>query len=188
MSPRHAVYLVAVAAVALVACSDQPPAAPSTPSGVPSTATPEDTAAVSTQALPGSYDLFLATTAGQIVSTLPTTGLSSELLLWAQVRDSAGILAQGGIVIFQVCMRRSQTPPWRPSAECDSGAATWSHVSTRRMEPFSCGHAPAIGNACITFGSMSNPITIGFRYLYRGQGTIANGVSLSKNMTWVAVP
>jgi hypothetical protein len=178
-----------LATAALVACSDQPPAAPSAPGAVPSSATPEGSGGLIAQAVEGSYTLNLANTTGQIVSTLPTTGPGAELLLWAQVRDSSGGLAPGGAVIFEVCRRGGGTSTWRPSAECDSGVASWRHVSTRKVVEGCLPFAPEPGNACITFGFMPNPITIGFRYRYIGQGTgIANGVSPSKDMTWVAVP
>jgi hypothetical protein len=192
MSRCHDVSLVVVAvlsAAALVACSDRPPAAPSTPTGVLSGATPESIDAPSAPTVEGTYILSLATTTGQVVSTLPVSGfgLSSELLLWAQVRDSSGGLASGGTVIFQVCKLKGS---YAPSAECDSGAGTWSHFATVRVAAGSClPFAPETGNVCITFGGSSAPRTIGFRYRYIGQGTgIASDESESKDMTWVAVP
>jgi hypothetical protein len=178
-----------LATAALVACSDQPPAAPSAPSAVPSSATLEGSGGLTPQAVGGSYTLNLANTTGQIVSTLPTCGHIGELLLWAQVRDSSGGLAPGGTVILEVCRRGGGTSTWRPSAECDSGAASWLHVSTVKVTEGCFPFAPETGNACRVFGCMPTPRTIGFRYRYIGQGTgIANGVSPSKDMTWVAVP
>ena len=134
------------------------------------------------QAVEGTYTLNLATTTGQIVSSLPVTGTGfpSELLLWAQVSGPGG-LAQTGSVIFQACRRRGD---YTPSADCESGAGNWTHVSTQELT--GCGpFAPQTGNACITFGGQRNPNTIGFRYKFIGKGgDIAKGESVSKDMTW----
>lgn len=168
---------------ALVACSSQSPAAPSTPAVVASNAMPEDVGPLDAQAVEGTYTLNLATTTGQIVSSLPVTGTGfpSELLLWAQVSGPGG-LAQRGSVIFQACRRRGD---YTLSADCESGAGNWTHVSTQELT--GCGpFAPQTGNACITFGGQGHPNTIGFRYKFIGKGgDIANGESMSKDMTWV---
>jgi hypothetical protein len=172
------------ATTALIACSGTSPAAPS---AEPSSLSADGIGVLDAQAVEGSYTLYLTTTTGQVVSTLPTEPPGTELLLWAQVRDSSGTLATGGRVIFQACM---QQRTWVPSAECESGEAHWTHVATVRVDEGSClPFAPESGNACLTFGGMRTPITIGFRYRYIGQGSgIANGVSASQDMTWVAVP
>jgi hypothetical protein len=178
-----------IVAVASVACSERSPAAPSPAGAVPSSATLEGSGGLTPQAVGGSYTLNLANTTGQIVSTLPTCGHNGELLLWAQVRDSSGGLAPGGTVILEVCRRGGGSSTLRPSAECDGGAASWSHVSTVKVTEGCPRLAPETGNACRLFGCMPTPRTIGFRFRYIGQGTgIANGVSASQDMTWVAVP
>jgi hypothetical protein len=184
------VIVAVVVAVASVACSRQSPAAPSIPGAVPSSATQEGIGAVNAQPVEGSYILYLANTTGQVVSSLPVAGTGrSELLLWAQVRDSSGSLAPTGTVILEVCRRGGGTSTWRPSAECDSGAASWRHVSTVKVDEGCFPLAPETGNACRLFGGMRNPITVGFRYRYIGQGSdIANGVSASQDMTWIAIP
>jgi hypothetical protein len=175
-----------VAAAALVACSRQLPAAPSVAGRVPSSATFLDTGTLNPQAVAGSYTLNLANTKGEIVETLTLGTLYSELLLWAQVRDSSGVLATGGAVIFQACRRGgTDYTVWRPSAECASGQANWVHLATVSVEEGCPPFAPEVGNACRIFGTMPAPTTIGFRYRYIGQGSgIANGESASQDMTW----
>jgi hypothetical protein len=121
-----------LAATALVACSGKSPAAPSTPGAEPSNATPEGSGGPTALAVEGTYTLYLINTSGQIVSSLPVggTGVSSEVVLWAQVSGPGG-LAQRGSVIFQACRRGgSGFTVWRPSADCDSGVARWVHVDT----------------------------------------------------------
>jgi hypothetical protein len=156
---------------------------------MPSTATPEGSGGLAAQAVEGSYTLNLATTSGQIVSSLPIagTGAPSELLLWAQVSGPDG-LAQRGSVIFQACRAGgSGFTVWRPSAECDSGVAHWAHVSTVSVTEGCRPFAPASGNVCRIFGTRPIPQTIGFRYKFIGQGgIIASGESVSKDMTWVS--
>jgi uncharacterized membrane protein len=100
MSNRYiAALVVAVLATAtLVACSDQSPAAPSTPGAVSSSV-------LNAQAAEGTYILQLITSGGQVISSLPAGSPGCELSLWAQVRDSSGSLAQRGAVIFQACRR-----------------------------------------------------------------------------------
>ena len=193
MPHRNVAGLVAavLATAALISCSGQPPAAPSPPAVAASNAMPEDVGPLRAQAVEGTYTLNLATTRGQIVSTLPVGGfgLPSELLLWAQVSGPGG-LAQKGSVIFQVCKSggfggSGFEEVWRPKKDCDSGAARWAQAGmgdvTEGCPPF----APDSGNVCRTWGGMPVPITIGFRYKFRAQrGDIATGWSESKDMTW----
>ena len=183
-----------LATAALVSCSSQPPAAPSTPAVAASNAMPEDVGRPGAQAVEGTYTLNLATNSGQIVSSLPVSGfgLRSELLLWAQVSGPGG-LAQKGSVIFQVCKSggfggSGFEEVWRPKADCDSGAARWAQAGMGDVTEGCPSFAPNSGdsgNVCRTWGSMPVPITIGFRYKFMAQGgDIATGWSESKDMTW----
>ena len=182
-----ALWVVVLATAALISCSSQPPAAPSTPVVAASSAMPEDVGPPHAQAVEGTYTLNLATTTGQIVSSLPVagTGFPSELLLWAQVSGPGG-LAQKGSVIFQACRRGgSGFEVWRPKAECDSGAARWANVDTVDVTEGCRPFAPDSGNVCRIWGGAPVPLTIGFRYKFTGQGgDIATGWSESKDMTW----
>jgi hypothetical protein len=74
-----------------------------------------------------------------------------------------------------------------PKAECDSGVAAWVHISTVDVTEGSSIRARQ-WNVCRIYGTRPIPQTIGFRYKFIGQGTIANGVSASQDMTRVAVP
>jgi hypothetical protein len=80
-------------AAAFVACSDRSPAAPSTTDVIQSSAMAIGIDAPTAQAPHGLYTLNFAKNSGQIVSTLP---VGDELILWAQVRDSSGVLATRG--------------------------------------------------------------------------------------------
>ena len=96
--------VVAVLATApLVACSGQSPAAPSTAGVVPSDVTTQGIR----PGVEGDYILTLADTTGKVVSSLPVTGTGfpSELILWAQVKDSSGVLVTDGTVTFQACRK-----------------------------------------------------------------------------------
>jgi hypothetical protein len=171
MTYRNIARLVVavLATAALVACSDQSPVAPSTP-GAASSSVPN------AQAAPGTYTLYLLDSSGQIVSSLPAGGPGCELVLLGQVTDSSGAPAQKGMVQFEVCSRPSaDVSASRPSAECDSGIATWRHYANQNVDEG------------LVYGCRSYPITVGFRFKFIGQGAIANGVSASQDMTWVAV-
>jgi hypothetical protein len=182
--------VVAVLATApLVACSGQSSAAPSTARVVPSDVTTQGVG----PGVEGEYILNLANTKGQVVSSLPVvgTGFPSELVLWAQVKDSSGVLATDGAVIFQACRKGgADSTAWRPSADCVKGTAAWTHLSTVDVTEGCLPFAPDSGNACRNFGTRPIPQTIGFRYLFKNQGgAIANGESMPpQNMRWGAAP
>lgn len=161
MVPRNraSLALSALAAFALVACSDQSPVAPrASPDGV------QDVSTLA-RAVAGSYELSFFATA-------------PELILQAHVFTESGD-AQGGRVTFQICLLRGgptlQMVPL-PSSECESGGSgTWVHLATVEM-----GTCPSLGSgyACIDFGVAPSTATVGFRFRYVGQGGgIANGVS-----------
>ena len=185
MTYRNIARLVVavLATAALVACSDQSPAAPSSP-GAASSSVPN------AQAAPGTYTLHLIDNSGQIISSLPAGSPGCELVLWGQVRDSTGAPAQKGMVQFEVCSRPSaDVSASRPSAECDSGVATWRHFANQDVDGGNCSPVtPESGNGCLVYGCRSYPITVGFRFKFIGQGAIANGFSASQDMTWVARP
>ena len=172
-----------LATAALVACSDHSPAAPST-SGAASSGV------LDAQAAAGTYTLYLIDNSGQIISSLPAGSPGCELVLWGQVRDSSGAPAQKGMVQFETCSRGSaDVSASRPSAECDSGLATWRHYATQNVDGGTCSRVtPESGNGCLAYGCRSYPITVGFRFKFIGQGAIANGFSASQDMTWVARP
>jgi hypothetical protein len=186
MTYRNIARLVVVvlATAALVACSDHSPAAPSTPGAVSSSVP-------NAQAAPGTYTLYLIDNSGQIISSLPAGSPGCVLVLWGQVRDSSGAPAQKGTVHFETCARGSgaDVSASRPSADCDSGVATWRHYANQNVDGGTCSPVtPDSGNGCIVYGCRSYPITVGFRFKFIGQGAIANGVSASQDMTWVAIP
>ena len=61
-------------------------------------------------------------------------------------------------------------------------------MSTQELTEAVRHSRPQTGNACITFGGQGHPNTIGFRYKFIGKGgDIANGESMSKDMTWDSV-
>jgi hypothetical protein len=182
--------VVAVLATApLVACSGQSPAAPSTRGAVRSNASPEGIRPPT--GLEGSYVLYLTDTDGHVVSSLPVGGfgLPSEVVLWAQVKDSSGVLATDGSVIFQACKRGGGGfTAYKPSADCARGAASWTRLINLSLD--GCGGwATEPGNACTNFGGRPIAQTIGFRYLYKSSkgSLIADGESTPQDMTWVAV-
>jgi hypothetical protein len=191
--------VVAVLTAACVGCSNQSPIIPTTPqsngssSGIGTVIAP---AGLQPTTETGFYNLYFVENATyQVVSTMP---VGVALTLWAQVTDSQGVLAQKGSVAFQVCMRESTYPAWRPSAECESGEATWAHVGTQKIEDHTCPSRPPyssgfgipseIGNLCIAhnpFASKTTAMTVGYNVRYIGQGSgIANGESGAHDVTW----
>ncbi len=164
--PRHKLArfsFAVIAAVAFVACSDQSPVAPgATPDGI------RDLSLLA-QGVQGSYELELFLS-------------GSELILKAHVSELvSGEPAQGGRVIFQVCLLKGgptlQMVPL-PSSECDSGGSgNWVHLAGLQIDAGTC---PGLGSgfACLNFGIAPSTATVGFRFRYIGQGSgIANGVS-----------
>ena len=137
------------------------------------------------QGVPGTYELTFMTPQGQPILN-STLFVNEELVLWAHVEDSSGLPANGGLVTFQVCGNLRPGGP-RPSGECDiSGTARWTSLTTMKVTEGTCPWARGPGNACVDFGAVANPRTIGFRFRFTGQGSgIASGYSESKDATWI---
>ena len=138
--------------------------------------------------VPGTYELSFLTHNGQPIPE-STLFVGEELVLKAHVEDSLQSPALSGSVTFQVCSRRGrslfQMDP-APSSECDvEGTGTWISLITMKVDAGTCpGAGP--GNACVTFGSIRSPRTIGFRFRYAAQGSgITNGISQPEDASWV---
>jgi len=139
---------------------------------------------------PGSYDLFFFTNGpnGLVsVTNLPVCSQSvcEELILNAHITDaSTGLPAQGGLVMFQYCSYKGlppndiSRPDEAPLEACANGTATWKNLATLKVDQS--------GDVFLNFGVVIIPRTVGFRFLYKGQGTIANGKSDPENFTWTA--
>jgi hypothetical protein len=187
MSRQNPAHVIApIVCLALVACSGQSPVSPSAPAdGV------AGLSALAAKGVPGSYALsFLAFINGtlQPVSTLPAG--DGELILNAHVAQSSGAPAQTGSVIFEYCSLKGLPPnditraDEAPSDACATGLGSWARLSTVQISAGTCpGLGP--GNACMTFGVVRLPRTVGFRFRYLGQGSvIASGVSAPMDFTW----
>ena len=155
------------------------------PSPVASSLTPEQVSVGSlAKPVPGSYELSFFDHNVQTITTLP---VGNELVLHAYVQDSNGAPAQSGAVRFQFCSQggRSLTTNPLPSAECDSaGAGAWVSLTTMKVNG---GFCPGLGtgNACVNFGAVQLPRTIGFRFEYSPQGSgIAKGASPAMDFSW----
>ncbi len=73
-----------------------------------------------------------------------------------------------------------------PSSACDvERTGSWISLITMKVDAGTCpGEGP--GNACVDFGAVQNPRTIGFRFRYTSQGSgIDNAISQPKDATWV---
>jgi hypothetical protein len=168
MERNRANAIVALAATfALVACSERSPVAPEgAPQGV----------SLVVKAATGSYAIsFLKETSTGLAPAADAELVGTYLVLKSEVRDDSGNLAQSGSVRYEYCWSQGD---YAPSSSCDSGSGTWRRHMTVRVDPI---------GSLVGFGSCSTPRTIGFRFTYSGQGSgIANGVSQSKDFTWVA--
>lgn len=176
----------------LAGCSGQSPAAPGGFSaeggslGAPG--------GQSAQGVPGLYTLhFFGRVGGvyQEVSSLPV--LTAELILQAQVTDSAGTPAELGSVTFEYCSYAKRPPndinraDEAPMEACDQGLAKWARLESRSVTNGGNCLAIGSGSACSVFGIVSIPRTVGFRFRYSQQkGSIAGGMSAARNFTWVA--
>jgi hypothetical protein len=137
------------------------------------------------QGLPGTYTLSFVDNNLQVVSTLP---VGHELVLRADVASSAGPALRGSVQ-FQVCgtgghsLQRLDPVPF---SECDSGgSANWIPITTFSVAAGTCpGTGP--GSACVNWGSVTHPRTIGFRFKYVSQGSgVQSGQSLPADFSWV---
>ena len=180
MTTRNLVaFTIAIAGIFLLfGCSDESP--------VSSSSTEQFVTESLAQAAPGSYQLSFLASSGQPVSSLP---VNRELVLHASVQDSNGVSAQRGAVKFQFCSRRGGLSLQRdclPKIECQSGGTgVWVLVTTMKVDAGTC---PGLGsgNACVIFGLLSSPRTVGFRFEYTSQGSgIANGMSPALDFSWL---
>lgn len=173
-------FFTSLIAAVIVACSVHSPVQPST-LALGRTTVP------TSQGVPGFYELsFLKSPGGQPIDS--TLFVGEELVLKAHVTDSGGFDAQKGSVTFQVCSRggRSLSMDPAPSGDCDvEGTATWRSLITMKVDVGTCpGLGP--GYACVDFGLVQHPRTIGFRFRYAGQGSgIANAISQPKDASWI---
>jgi hypothetical protein len=143
------------------------------------------------QGVPGTYELsFFKVGAGGLlepVSSLAvcTPSVCEELILGAHIEEESSQLpAQGGAVVFQYCSYKGlppndiTRPDEAPTAVCDSGLATWKSLHSLLKVNES-------GDAYLDFGIVLIPRTVGFRFLYRSQGSnIITGMSDPKDFTW----
>ena len=145
MSPRKlASFAIAVLSAAFGACSDQSPSAPDPSPG-----------AVEVRPL-----AQLVEGEGDI-SFVP--GVDGEVTFTAHVTDAAGAPAQGGLVIFQICVTSGDFgfPTGQPSAACEpGGSGRWMRVGTAVV---------TAGEASLSFCCVTRPL--GVRFMYRGQGS-----------------
>ena len=169
---------VIIPVVALVACSDQSPVAPSVDIGYSA-----DVRAVA-RAVSGSYQVAFYVNGPGGLQPVSSLTVFQELILGAHVADASGAPAQGGSVTFQYCSYKGgppndiNRPDEAPSAACATREASWANLISVPVD--------GSGNAYMNFGFVSIPRTVGFRFRYTGQGSgIANGVSAPSDFTWV---
>jgi hypothetical protein len=182
MTPRNTVRTIVavVGTAALVACSPEAVVAPASATMMTASAA---LSARGSQVGAGTYVLSFVDNHLQPVTTLLVGG--PELILAAHVADAAGNPAQRGSVSFQYCSLNGlpsndiTRADEAPSADCASGAATWTQLTSVRVD--------ASGNAYMDFGLVRIPRTVGFRFRYLSQGSsIPNGVSAPADFTWVS--
>jgi hypothetical protein len=146
---------------------------------------------VAAQAVPGSYELSFHVLRNGILEPVSSLAVSSEeLILMAQVEDSARVPAQAGAATFEYCSFKGlppndiTRPDEAPKEACDAGLARWARLTTVKLDAGTCPGFGA-GSACMNFGIVQIPRTVGFRFRYTGQGSgIASGVSAEINFTW----
>jgi hypothetical protein len=161
--------IAALAAIlALAACSERMPVAP--------TAGSVDTRVATQGAATGSYVLsFLKETSTGLVAAADTEPVGTYLVLKSEVKDAFGNVAQSGSVTYEYCWSHGN---YAPTAVCNSGAGSWRRHMTMAIDP--------VGQLS-GFGSCSTPRSIGFRFTFAGRSSgIASGVSEARDFTWVA--
>jgi hypothetical protein len=177
-----------IGVVSVAGCSGQPPAAPSAASVVAG-----DASVKPPQGVRGVYDLSFAVLRNGTLEPVTSLSVSSaELILEAHVSDSAGNPAQQGTVTFEYCSYKGGPPndisraDEAPKEACEQGLASWARLTSVAINAGSCPTLGA-GYACMDFGIVRIPRTVGFRFRYSAQGgVIASGVSEAKNFIWVA--
>jgi hypothetical protein len=187
MSRRIFVSLIlAIHGAASLGCSGQSPLQPG--ASADGVASPDVVAA---QAVPGSYELSFHVLRNGSLEPVSSLAVSSEeLILMAQVEDSARVPAQAGAATFEYCSFKGlppndiTRPDEAPKEACDAGLARWARLTTVKLDAGTCPGFGA-GSACMNFGIVQIPRTVGFRFRYTGQGSgIASGVSAEINFTW----
>lgn len=186
VAPRLIATLLAAAS--LVACSSQPPVAPS-----PSSAAAGDLSARSAPAVPGVYDLSFNVFSNRVYQEVSSLAVSSqELILKAYVTDSSGTPAQKGSVTFEYCSYKGGPPnditraDEAPKEACEQGTASWARLTSISV---TAGRCPTLGTgyACMNFGIVRIPRDVGFHIRYEPQGSgIAASMTVPENFTWVA--
>ena len=172
--------------MAMAACSAESPVAPD--------GSPAASGSVTARAEvpPGRYDLAFHASGDWTyadIATLPV--LSRELILKAYVSDSAGRPAEKGAVTFEYCSYKGgppndiTRPDEAPKEACEQGSASWARLTSMAISE---GRCPTLGSgyACMNFGIVRLPRTVGFRFRYSPQGSgIPSGISPARNFTWV---
>jgi hypothetical protein len=178
--------VVILAAVSFAACSNGSPVTPS-----PSSAAPVALDARGAPAAPGVYDLSFNVFRNGVyeeVSSLPVS--SRELILKAYITNSAGVPATAGSVTFEYCSyggRKNdiENADEAPKEACSDGSAAWARLASISV---TAGRCPTLGTgyACMNFGIVRIPRTVGFRIRYDAKGSgIAGATTEPENFTWV---
>lgn len=181
--------VVAFVGVVSAGCTDRSPVGPSAAAsgGGSLSARPERPAA-------GTYELsfHVLRRSGDLenVSTLPVR--SEELILKAEVRDSSGLPALTGTVVFEYCSYRKLPPndleraDEAPAAVCETNLASWNRLGAVGMA--ATNYLPEEpGTAIWAFGVVHLPRTVGFRFRFvRQDGSVASGIGGPGDLTWTA--
>jgi hypothetical protein len=79
-------------------------------------------------------------------------------------------------------------PDEAPKEACEQGTGSWARLGSKSVAAGTC---PSLGTgyACLDFGVVRIPRSVGFRFRYSPQGSdIAAGTSEAHNFTWVSAP
>jgi hypothetical protein len=189
MSRRRAASSLVVGIVCCsIACADRSPLAPDS-----SPATSESLSARPGAAATGLYELsFRAVINGTLQPVSSLTVMSQELILAARVTDAAGNTATSGTITFDYCSYKGLPPnditraDEAPLEACRDGSADWARLTAIRLDTSGCPRLGP-GYACMDFGIVRIPRTIGFRFRYSAQRSgIASGTSDPQNFQWTA--
>jgi hypothetical protein len=107
------------------------------------------------------------------------------------VTDLSGNPATAGTVTFEYCSYGGRpnditNADEAPKEACEEGLAKWARLLSLTVDPGMCAPLGG-GSACMNFGVVRIPRTIGFRFRYAPQkGSIAAGASPARNFIWVA--
>jgi|SRR6186997_883733 hypothetical protein len=186
-SSNSAKLIVAVVgAAALAACSGRSPAAPSA-----SSIASDAVSAKGGGSAPGVYDLsfnVFSQRTYELVASLRVR--SQELILMAHVTDGSGAAAQKGTATFEYCSYKGLPPgdttraDEAPKEACEQGTAAWARLGSFAVDARSCPLL-GVGYACVNFGIVGIPRTVGFRFRYGSGGSaVASGISPARNFLW----